>query len=192
MKYSDRYSILITMAATYVVTLGILWWQRKPHQIVVPTAYIVAVPRVEPARVVTPAPAEPDQSPEARPPAGQPVRAAMAANDGPPPNSTGPDLPVTLYIVPATVSIKEEGPDGAMRMVNKNVNEAIISNDSDHVLTITAIDVNPSTGESAQAEFTLGQNGQRHLNIGDGVNLLAGDQLTLRSPTFRDRTEQIP
>ncbi len=180
------------MAATYVVTLGILLWQRKAAELPAPTPYIAAAPVVLPAPRLTPArPVDADQSSEARAPASPPMRAAPAPNDSPP-NSDGPDLPITLYIVPATVSIKEEGPDGGTRRVNQNVNEAIISNESDQVLTITAVDVNPSTTESTQAEFTLGHNGQKHLNIDDGVNLLAGDQLTLRSPSFRDRTQQIP
>ncbi len=189
MKYSERHSLLVIMAMTYVVTLGVLFWQRKAAELPAPTAYIAPVPVVPPAPHLTPArPAEADQSSPATPPA---ARATPPPNDSPR-NSDGDELPITLYIVPTTLSIKEEGPDGATRHVNKTVIEAIISNESDQVLTITAVDVNPSTKESTQAEFTLGHNGQKHLNLDDGLNLLAGDQLTLRSPSFRDRTQQIP
>jgi hypothetical protein len=193
MKYSDRYAIPITMTASFAVTLGILLWQRKAVDMPPPAPMASAlVEPPAPARMPMPA-AEVEPRSQARAPAISPVRAAPAANDGAQQsNSAGPDLPVTLDMARTTVWVREEGPDGAMRRVSKDVNDAIISNQSDQVLTITAIDANPSTEESTQTEFVLGPNGQKHLNIDDGVGLLAGDQLTLRSPPFRDRTQQIP
>jgi len=192
MSSLERYSLLVILAVTYVVTLGVLLWQRKADNFHVATAYVAAPPIAQPAPRLMPArPVQAEASSEAHSPVSAPVRAAPTPNDSPM-NSDGPDLPVTLYVVPTTVSIKEEGPDGVTRRVNKSVNEAIISNESEQVLTITAVDVNPSTGESTQAEFVLGLNGQKHLNIDDGVTLSAGDELSLRSPFFRDRTQSIP
>lgn len=192
MKYSDRYSIPITMTASFVVTLGILLWQRKAVDMPPPAPPPAPVQPPAPARV-TMSPAQIDPGSQVRAPAIPRVRAAPAANDGAQQsNSAGADLPVILDMARTTVSVREEGPDGALHRVSKDVNDAVISNTSDQVLTITAIDANPSTEESTQTQFVLGPNGQKHLNIDDGLSLLAGDQLTLRSPPFRDRTQQMP
>jgi len=180
------------MTASFVVTLGILLWQRKAVDMPPPAPPPAPVQPPAPARV-TMSPAQIDPGSQVRAPAIPRVRAAPAANDGAQQsNSAGADLPVILDMARTTVSVREEGPDGALHRVSKDVNDAVISNTSDQVLTITAIDANPSTEESTQTQFVLGPNGQKHLNIDDGLSLLAGDQLTLRSPPFRDRTQQMP
>ena len=114
------------------------------------------------------------------------------AEETPPSNYDGPDLPVVFAFSERAVYTTEEDGDGKMINVSKRVKEGIISNSSDKPLSITATEVNIATQETSQTQFVLSAGTQKHFGSDQGLKMISGDQMTLRSPTFRDSVQQIP
>jgi hypothetical protein len=107
-------------------------------------------------------------------------------------NYDGPDLPVVFAFSERSVYTSEEDADGNLVNASKRVKEGIISNSSDMPLTITATEVNIPTQETSQTQFVLGGGTQKHFGSDQGLKMISGDQLTLRSPSYRDSVQQIP
>jgi hypothetical protein len=110
----------------------------------------------------------------------------------PPSNYDGPPMQVIFSIVNRNIYATEDDSDGVTRNVTKNVNEVILVNSSDQPLTITATELNPSTQETVQAQFFMAVGMQRHIGPDQGLKMLSGDEITLRSPSYRDLTQSIP
>lgn len=187
-------AIAATALLTFSVCLAVIWWQnrsaepRAMKQTAEPAAAVVEAPAAAPiAGAVRPAPRDESSAPQ-----------HLSDQSGPPPivippsNVDGPALPVLLNIYSRRVYTTEEDSEGASHHAWKNVMEAAVTNTSDKPLTVTAIEVNLPTLESSQIQFALAGNGQKHIGTDDGLKMLPGDEITLRSPSFRDFTQQIP
>jgi hypothetical protein len=114
------------------------------------------------------------------------------AQEMPTSNYDGPDLPVVFAFSERATYTAEENDEGKLVNVSKQVKEGIISNSSDGPLTITATEVNIATQETSQTQFVLSAGTQKHFGSDQGLKMISGDQLTLRSPSYRDFSQQIP
>jgi len=114
------------------------------------------------------------------------------AQETPASDDYGPELPVVFAFSERYVYTTEEDADGQTANVSKRVKEGIISNSSDKPLTITATEVNIATQETSQAQFVLSVGMQKHFGSDQGLKMISGDQMTLRSPTYRESVLQIP
>ena len=106
-------------------------------------------------------------------------------------NYDGPDLPIVFAFSERSIYTTEEDGDGKMVNVSKHVKEGIISNSSDKPLTITATEVNIATQETSQMQFVLGAGTQKHIGPDQGLKMIPGDQMTLRSPTYRESVQLV-
>jgi hypothetical protein len=136
--------------------------------------------------IAKPTAARPAEQPSDRPPP------AHQAPETPPSNYDGPDLPIVFAFSERSVYTTEEGADGKMVNVSKRVKEGIIFNSSDKPLNITATEVNIATQETSQTQFVLSGGTQRHFGAEQGLKMLSGDQMTLRSAAYKDSVQQVP
>jgi hypothetical protein len=189
---SQKIVFAVTMISVFVVSFGIMWRQRAAMESQV-TVTAPAAPADGTPSVGSSSPAPRHSFAESPRLIAAPARAANSrapAIETPPSNDDGPELPVALSIVNKDVYIRNESTDFVA--VRRNVNEAIVSNSGDKPLVITAIETYIPTQEASQTQFSLAKGGQKHFGVEDGLNMLAGDQLTLRSPSFRELSQQIP
>jgi len=114
------------------------------------------------------------------------------AQETPSDNYDGPDLPIVFAFSERATYTAEENDEGKLVNVSRQVKEGIISNSSGEPLTITATEVNIATQETSQTQFVLGAGTQKHFGSNQGLKMLSGDQLTLRSPSYKDFSQQIP
>jgi len=184
-------AIVATMIVSFSLSFAAMWWQRRAAMLAVPVL-ITKTPRPS-APSIAPAFAPPAPSKDSpHPPVPVTAPAAATAIDAPSNNYDGPELPVIFSVLSKSVYTAEEDAQGAAVNVTKNVNEAIVVNSSDKPLTIIVTEVNIPTQEASQAQLVLPPGGQRHFGENDGLKMVSGDQLTLRSPSYRDLTRQIP
>jgi len=188
--------ITLTVLISVAVSCGALYWSDK-------TA--TPAPRAfTPAAAAPVAPSAENTSPTPRPVLVQPIEVASAkvqerapaaapkAQETPPSNYDGPVLPVVFAFSERYVYTTEDNEEGNPVNVSKRVKEGIISNTSDKPLTITATEVNIATQETSQTQFVLGAGTQRHFGTDMGLKMISGDQMTLRSLSYRDLVQQIP
>jgi len=114
------------------------------------------------------------------------------AQETPSDNYDGPDLPIVFAFSERATYTAEENDEGKLVNVSRQVKEGIISNSSGEPLTITATEVNIATQETSQTQFVLSAGTQKHFGSDQGLKMISGDQLTLRSPSYRDFSQQIP
>ncbi len=193
--------MIITMAVSFAISFSILWWQRKTADLAVPTADLVRAARtssVESMQISRPA----QQSlpalsrPPSADPAGSISRPAAAGKESPateiPPNNyDGPELPVMFVFGTSPMVVNPEEGSGGSRTV-KEMNDGIVSNLSENPLSLTVTEVNVPTQETWQAQISIGKGGMVHFGVNQGLKMQSGDQITLRSPSFRDLTRDIP
>jgi len=189
--------LILTMAASFSISFAIMWRQHKADEMPLPVPVAGRVSAPTPLSAALPAalpmPAEPGSavSPRSRlagPSVPRQVRPAPEA--APQSNSDAPALPVMLNIVKTTAYVDDGTGTGAK--ANKEVYEAIISNDSQQQLDISVTEMNLPTMESSEAQISLAKGNQLHFGVGRGLKLLSGDQITLRSPNYRELTQPIP
>jgi hypothetical protein len=187
--------ITFTVLITVALSCGALYWSDK-----------TATPA---PRAFTPAAAAPVAQAEStaqapRPAIAQPIEAASRkvqerataappkAQEAPPSNYDGPMLPIVFAFSERYVYTTEDNDEGNPVNVSKRVKEGIISNTSDKPLAITATEVNIATQETSQTQIVLGAGTQKHFGADLGLKMISGDQMTLRSLSYRDLVQQIP
>ena len=194
---ANHQNLHITLTALISVALscGALYWSDK---------IATPAPRAfTPAAAAPVAPAAEDTSPTPRPVLAQPIEVASAkvqerqpaapkAQEAPPSNYDGPVLPIVFAFSERSVYTTEDNDEGNPVNVSKRVKEGIISNTSDKPLTITATEVNIATQETSQTQVVLGAGTQKHFGTDLGLKMISGDQMTLRSPSYRELVQQIP
>lgn len=186
--------ITLTLLIGVALGCGVLYWSGKNAATAPPTstsaaelpATVATAPPI-PKPVIAP-PIEPrnERARDDRPPAG------AHAEETPPSNYDGPDLPIVFAFSERSIYTSEEEADGNLVNASKRVKEGIISNSSDKPLTITATEVNIATQETSQAQFVLSGGSQKHFGSDQGLKMNPGDQVTLRSPSYKDFVQQIP
>ncbi len=189
MKHRKNIAIAAGLLAVFCASFSIMWWQRN---------HIDAAPAIESAAVPPPqAAARPAlplawAEPAAQPPAERASVMSRPAAITPAPASeeVDDDLPVIVGIVKKSDMFRDSSTN--YEAVRKDVYEGVVSTASDKPLTITVIDTDVPTQESSQATFVLASRGERHFGMHDGLTMASGDQLTLRSPPYRDVVQQIP
>ena len=189
MAKHDDLHITLTLLVGVAIACGALYWSGKkttpaPVASVSPVAPHSAAPIAPP--IIKPVVAQPVERASDRP------APETSAEDAPASNYDGPDLPVVFAFSERAVYTTEEDSDGKMINVSKRVKEGIISNSSDKPLTVTATEVNIATQETSQTQFVLGAGTQKHFGSDQGLKMISGDQMTLRSPTYRESVQQIP
>jgi hypothetical protein len=189
--------ITLTVLISVALSCGALYWSDKTAtpapRAFTPAAAAPAVPSVEstsPTR--RPAIAQPIEAASGKVQERAPAAAPTKAQETPPSNYDGPVLPVVFAFSERYVYTTEDNEEGNPVNVSKRVKEGIISNTSDKPLTITATEVNIATQETSQTQIVLGAGTQRHFGTDLGLKMISGDQMTLRSPSFRDLVQQIP
>jgi hypothetical protein len=108
------------------------------------------------------------------------------------PNYDAPELPIVFAFSERSAYVAEENAAGNLVNVTKRLKEGIITNSSDKYLSITAIEVNLPTQETSQIQLVLSPGAQKHFGTEQGLKMISGDQLTLRSSDHRDSVQQIP
>lgn len=66
--------------------------------------------------------------------------------------------------------------------------EGVVLNRLQAPLTLTVVEVGQ---ETTQAQITLAGGMQKRFGVDQGLRMLAGDVLTLRSPNYRDITQTL-
>jgi hypothetical protein len=117
-----------------------------------------------------------------------------AATTKPPdtPNYEGSELPIVFAFSERSAYVAEENEAGNLVNVSKRLKEGIITNSSDKSLSIAAIEVNLPTQETSQIQLVLSAGAQKHFGTEQGLKMISGDQLTLRSASYRDSIQLIP
>jgi hypothetical protein len=184
--------ITLTLLVGVAIACGALYWSGKnpspaPLTATSPSTPAAPLPRATVAPTIpTPMLAQPVESARDRPVSKTQVQ------ESPPSNYDGPDLPVEFAFSERSVYTTEDNAEGNMINVSKRVKEAIVTNTSDKPLTITATEVNIATQETSQAQFVLSAGTQKHFGTDQGLKMISGDQMTLRSPSYKDLVQPIP
>jgi hypothetical protein len=181
--------ITLTLLIGVAVACGVLYWSGK-------NAAPAPIPSTSPATPLPPAPVAPlIPTPMVAGPADRasvPPVPGNRAQETPSDNYDGPDLPIVFAFSERATYTAEENDEGKLVNVSRQVKEGIISNSSGEPLTITATEVNIATQETSQTQFVLSAGTQKHFGSNQGLKMLSGDQLTLRSPSYKDFSQQIP
>jgi len=191
--------IAAALVAWFCVCFAYQWWHRDRNAGPTETAAAIELPPVAaPAAERTPVRpaglAFPPTAAGASPPLapredGRPRRLAPLPAPSAEPEDAG-EMPVVVGFVHKTDIFRDSSTDYETQ--RRVVNEGIVSTADDKPLTITVIDTDVPTQESSQATFVLPKGGEKHFGMHDGLTMASGDQLTLRSPPYRDRVQQIP
>jgi hypothetical protein len=188
--------ITLTVLIGVALGCGALYWSDKTAtpapRAFTPAAAAPVVPSAE-STSPTPGPAiaQPSEPVSGKVPE-RPPAAAPKAQEAPPSNYDGPVLPIVFAFSDRYVYTAEDNDEGNPVNVSKRVKEGIISNSSDKPLAITMTEVNIATQETSQTQIVLGAGTQKHFGTDLGLKMISGDQMTLRSPSYRDLVQQIP
>lgn len=172
---SFRAMIVVTMLATFALSLGVMLWNRGSEA----PPYAIAAPSVsqrEPPPVQAPAPLAPSV---ARPLTVKEEQKAASV-----PNGVGLATPADPARLPVEVVFK--------RRERLNKFEGRIVNTSGDPLLIDVRVLSASTHYTSQAQVSVGAYIQTRFGIDDGLDMQSGDQVTLKSNLFRDQVLQIP
>ncbi len=167
MKYSQTASIAATMVVSFVVAFAIM---MPRHGTTTPIEEAALPPVAAPAALPQPVVTAPEV-PAAPTPAAE-------APPAPSPPNVAPDTEL-----PVTVNVRNR------RALDKV--DALIANTSDFTLSITVEALTPSTQETSRIVVTLPPSGNQRVGVDDGLQLHPGDQLTLSSYPYRDRTSTV-
>jgi hypothetical protein len=191
---SDSLRLSLTIVVTFAISFGVMWRGRPSAQVAEQvrgqsTNAEPSVQRSAPGPVLAMQPGQISQMGAV--PAARPQSATDSQGiEEPTSNYDGAELPVVFNVVKTTAYVSDDAHDGVK--VSKDVNEAIIFNSSEKSLDITVTEVNLPTMESSLIEFSLAKGNQKHFGVTQGLKMLSGDQITVRSPTYRDITQLIP
>ena len=184
--------VTLTILIGVALGCGALYWSGRSAAPAPPTrmnspvtAELPAVRTTESASIAIAQPeAETQIAPVHRP---QP-------NAAPPeiPNYDAPELPIVFAFSERSAYVAEENAAGNLVNISKRLKEGIIANSSDKPLSIVAIEVNLPTQETLQIQLVLSPGAQKHFGTEQGLKMISGDQLTLRSASYRDSVQQIP
>jgi hypothetical protein len=184
--------ITLTLLIGVAVACGALYWSGKNA---VP-APLTSASSPTAAAALPSAPVTPSIP---KPMPAQPIERAndgpaprIQARETPPNNYDGEDLPVVFAFSERATYTSEENDEGKLVNVSKRVKEGIVTNASDKPLTIIAIEVNIATQDTSQTQFVLSGGMQKHFGTDQGLKMISGDQMTLRSPTYKDLVQPIP
>ncbi len=181
----------VTVAASFAATFSYLWLHSVPNLPAASPPLIqpsgppsVDPPLKRPPPIAAPAPAPAETQAASRPAATSAVPAA---------NLDGPTLPVLVSFanVPDPSANREENSEGGLAD-DKTRNQLDISSTSEQLLAVTVIDVNVAAQKSSSTQVLLSPNGQAHINSDAGLPIASGDEITLRSPGFRDMSQKAP
>ena len=73
-----------------------------------------------------------------------------------------------------------------------NTTEASMVSLSESPVSIQVSIVNPSTHRSSNLRIELAPHSQQFIGTMEGVELNAGDQVTLKNPSYQDLVQQVP
>jgi hypothetical protein len=180
--------ITLTLLVGVAVACGVLYWSGRnaaPARVASTSSSPAPLPNA-PVAPSIPAVVQPIERVQDRP------VSRIQAQETPPGNYDRPDLPVIFAFAERSLYVAEENDQGEMINVSKRVKEGVITNSSDKPLTITALEVNIPTQDTAQTQFVLSAGAQRHFGADQGLKMISGDQMTLRSPSFKDLVQPIP
>lgn len=174
---SFRASIVVTMLATFALSLGMMLWNRGS---VKAPPYAIAASSVNQREPVpAPAPLAPFAPPVARPLTVKEDQKAVSV-----PSGVSLATPADPAQLPVEVVFK--------RRERLNKFEARITNTSGDPLLIDVRVLSASTHYTSQAQVSVGAYIQSRFGIDDGLDMQSGDQVTLKSDLFRDQVLQIP
>ena len=184
-------SILAAMFVSFAVAFAVLWLQRRPvepsvQRINNPIATASAQARA-PLRQI--AAMQPEQAMSFTRPDSRAVGATAAV---PSSHLDGPVLPVELSFGRRTALKTVEDAAGEEVDVHEEVVEGIVLNQLDKPLSITILEANIPTQETSQAQIVLGRGMQKRFGTAQGLKMLSGDEITLRSASYGDLTQPIP
>jgi hypothetical protein len=183
--------VTLTVLIGVALGCGALYWSGKSAAPAPPTPTNSAV-MVEPPAVHT---TESASLPIVHPPVQTetvPVRPGPNTALPETPNYDAPELPIVFAFSERTLYTTEENDAGSLVNVSKRIKEGVITNSSDKPLSVTAIEVNLPTQETSQIQLLLGAGAQKHFGPEQGLKMISGDQLTLRSASYRESVQQIP
>jgi hypothetical protein len=176
---SFRASIVVTMAATFAVSLGVMSWHRDSAGALMPN--LATPPSVVRQRAAAPvmAPASPTQS-------VAPALPAMVQERKPPSSAHGSSVTSSTELaqIPVEVAFR--------RRARLNKFEGRIANTSGDPLVIDVRVLSASTHYTTQAQVSVGAYLATGFGIDDGLDMQSGDQVTLQTNSFRDQVIQIP
>ncbi len=182
--------LVATMFASFIISFSVMWWQRNEPSRSLSTPTVPDTARPESVatpglQVSLPAPAARSAVGASRAVAAQPHATEDSSN-----GENKPELPVMFNIVKTTAYVDDENRSGAK--LSRDVYEGIVTNNSEKTLDFTVIETNLPTMEKSEAGFSLAGGNQRHFGVAQGLNMLPGDQLTLRAESYREITNMIP
>jgi hypothetical protein len=175
---SFRASIVVTMLATFALSLGVMLWQRRAEEAPMPNpATLTSAVGQRPATPVA-ASASLVQSVAQPVPVQEERKLTSLANGAPVPSSTDPAQ------MPVQIVFKHRD--------RLNKFEARIVNTSGDSLSIDVSVLSASTHHASQTQVDVGAYLQSRFGIDDGLDMQSGDQVTLRRHPYRDLVMQIP
>ncbi|MGA2188626.1 MAG: hypothetical protein ABSH33_08850 [Steroidobacteraceae bacterium] len=177
MKHS-RIAVGLAMIAIFSASFGILWNQRKKAELPARSPEVPTIAGPGPTAASGAANrARNDRSA----PAHDAAPLTSAAATGAAPGTTivsGPvEMPVELHF--------------RQRLDQGKVQGSVLNN-SGTDLVIEAVVVSASTKETAKFQLVVPPYGAIPFGLDDGLDMHSGDQITLRSPPYRDKTAAIP
>jgi hypothetical protein len=184
--------VTLTLLIGVALTCGVLYWSGRNAGL---APAVEPVAATSPPTPLPPAPVSPLNLEPVAPqpePVRDPPASRVQAQETSPANYDGPDLPIVFAFSARSIYTTEEDTDGNLSNVSKRVTEGVISNSSGKPLTITATEVNIATQETSQTQFVLSPGTQKHFGLDQGLKMISGDQMTLRSPTYKDFVQQVP
>lgn len=191
-RYPQPVSLIITMLVSFSISFSLMWWQRTDPRGGLPAPAEITPLALE--AIPIPAMRQPVQQAAVREPGGKVRRAAASAESSAAEISSNsedkPEMPVMFTLVKTTVYVDDENRAGAK--ISQDAYEGIVFNTSENTLDFTVTEVNLPTMEKSESQFTLAKGNQRHFGIAQGLKMLSGDQITLRSQAYRDIAKIIP
>jgi len=186
-------SLSLIMIVSFCISFGLMWRQRQAVEPSAPELAVSTAQRPPPGRVASAgAPPPASTLPQAPSAAARAAVSVSRTAEAEPTQADqdGGEPPVMFALVKTTAYVREEGGDGPYRVVPAN--EVVVTSLSDKPLSVTVIDLHLPTMEAAQSEFTLPKSIQKHVGVEQGLKMLSGDQITLRTPPFKDIVQMIP
>jgi hypothetical protein len=169
-----KLSIIATMIVTFSLSVAIMLWERRTPQA------LPAAPPVAPRLVPIPQPAVAPVA-DSVPPAAEHRAPAIAQA---PANTTAVASPQVPTPMPVALQINHN------RRLEKV--EALMSSVSDVPLSIHVSVMNSNGESTAQLTIDLEPWALTAIGTNEGVQLNPGDQVTLQSPPYQERSQRVP
>lgn len=173
-------AIAVTMLISFVAAFGLMYWQRRAES--------VAGPERQPepaARLSSPIPSVASRM-TLVPAAAVDENVAKAARRGDSAPSPNPTMPVTVSFVQYNQPSDEDDPDKP-----STVFVGRVWNRGTAPLTVSVVRTSANGQSTAQTQLTVDARRVKGFGQNDGVELHAGDTVTLRSDRFADLLVQV-